>query len=75
MMIILNGENKQVPDNVTIGGLLEHLKIQPERVAIELNMEIVKKSMYASTAVKHGDSVEVVSFMSGGSESGMTGAV
>jgi thiamine biosynthesis protein ThiS len=66
MMIILNGENKQVPDNVTIGGLLEHLKIQPERVAIELNMEIVKKSMYASTVVKNGDSVEVVSFMSGG---------
>jgi sulfur carrier protein len=66
MMIILNGENKQVPDNVTIGGLLEHLKIQPERVAVELNMEIVKKSMYASTVVKNGDSVEVVSFMSGG---------
>jgi sulfur carrier protein len=67
MMIILNGENKQVPDNVAIGGLLEHLKIQPERVAIELNMEIVKKSMYASTVIKNGDSVEIVSFMSGGS--------
>ena len=75
MVIILNGEKKQVPDGVTIIGLLDYLKIRPERVAVELNMDIVKKSMYASTPVKNGDSVEVVSFMSGGNGSAVLGVV
>jgi sulfur carrier protein len=66
MNITLNGEKKEVPDNVTILSLLEFLKIQSQRVAVELNLEIVKKDKYGMTAVKEGDSLEVVSFMSGG---------
>jgi sulfur carrier protein len=66
MMITLNGEEKQVPDNVTIHGLLEFLNIQHQRVAVELNLEIVKKDKYGTIAVKAGDSLEIVSFMSGG---------
>jgi sulfur carrier protein len=68
MTITLNGEKKQVPDGATILGLLESLKIQPERVAVELNLEIVKKDKYGTTAIKDSDSLEVVSFMAGGSE-------
>ena len=64
--ITLNGENKIVPDNVTVLGLLDFLKIQRQRVAVELNMEIVKKDTYPMTALKDGDSVEIVSFMGGG---------
>jgi len=67
MQIILNGEKKDVPDNLTVSGLLEFLKIQHQRVAVELNLEIVKKDRYAETAIKEGDSLEVVSFMAGGS--------
>jgi len=66
MNITLNGEIKTVPDAVTVMGLLEFLKIQQQRVAVELNMEIVKKDRYSSTALKEGDSVEIVSFMGGG---------
>jgi sulfur carrier protein len=66
MNITLNGEIKTVPDDVTVMGLLEFLKIQQQRVAVELNMEIVKKDRYSSTALKEGDSVEIVSFMGGG---------
>lgn len=66
MDIILNGEKKQVPDNITIVGLLEFLKIQRQRVAVELNREIVKKDKYGETAIREGDSLEVVSFMAGG---------
>ncbi len=66
MQISLNGEKKAVPDGLTISGLLEHLNIQQQRVAVELNLEIVKKDRYAATAVKDGDSLEVVSFMGGG---------
>ena len=66
MQIILNGEKKDVPDDLTIIGLLKHLKIQPQRVAVELNLDIVKKDQYAATTIKNGDSLEVVSFMGGG---------
>ncbi len=67
MKITLNGEKKSVPDSVTVLGLLELLKIQHQRVAVELNETIVKKDRYALTALKEGDSLEVVSFMGGGS--------
>jgi thiamine biosynthesis protein ThiS len=65
--ITLNGEKKDVPDNITIVCLLDFLKIQHQRVAVELNTEIVKKDKYGDTSIKEGDSLEVVSFMGGGS--------
>jgi len=67
MNITLNGEKKEVLDSITVLGLLEFLKIQHQRVAVELNREIVKKDLYGTTAIKEGDSLEVVSFMAGGS--------
>jgi thiamine biosynthesis protein ThiS len=67
MIITLNGEKKEVPDSITITALLEFLKIQHQRVAVELNMEIVKKEKFAATAIHEGDHLEVVSFMAGGS--------
>jgi thiamine biosynthesis protein ThiS len=66
MNILLNGEQKQVPDSITVAGLLEFLKIQHQRVAVELNMEIVKKDQYSQSPLKEGDRLEVVSFMAGG---------
>jgi sulfur carrier protein len=66
MNITLNGEKKDAPEGLTVLGLLQHLKIQPERVAVELNLNVVKKGDYATAQVKDGDSVEVVSFMAGG---------
>ena len=66
MNISLNGEQRQVPDGITVLGLLDILKIQPLRVAVELNMEIIKKDTYGSTAIKENDKIEFVSFMSGG---------
>ena len=69
MDIMLNGEKKTLPANITVLGLLELLKIQQQRVAVELNKEIAKKDSYASIAIKEGDSIEIVSFMQGGCES------
>ncbi len=66
MNITLNGEKKNIPENINVRGLLEHLGIQHQRVAVELNETIVKKDQYDSTAIKEGDSLEVVSFMGGG---------
>ncbi|HEX9136020.1 MAG TPA: sulfur carrier protein ThiS [Nitrospirota bacterium] len=66
MMITLNGEKKTVPDGITVVDLLEFLKVQQERVAVELNLEIVKKDKFGTTAIKEDDNLEVVSFMQGG---------
>jgi thiamine biosynthesis protein ThiS len=66
MLITLNGEKKTVPDGITVLGLLEFLKVQQERVAVELNLEIVKKDKFGSTAIKQDDNLEIVSFMQGG---------
>ncbi len=66
MNITLNGEKKTVPENITVRGLLEQLGIQHQRVAVELNESIVKKDQYDATAIREGDSLEVVSFMGGG---------
>jgi len=66
MLITVNGEKKETPEGLTISGLLQFLKVQSERVAVELNLDIVKKDRYSTTPVKEGDSVEIVSFMAGG---------
>ncbi len=66
MNITLNGEKRAVPAGITVRGLLESLNIQQERVAVELNLAIVKKNAYDATLIKEGDSLEVVSFMQGG---------
>ncbi len=66
MTITLNGQKREVPDRITVLGLLEHLNIQQQRVAVERNEEIVKKALYAETVIREGDSLEVVSFMGGG---------
>ncbi len=66
MNIKLNGDKKEVPDNITVLGLLEILGIQHQRVAVELNEAIVKKDTYGTTMISDGDELEVVSFMGGG---------
>jgi thiamine biosynthesis protein ThiS len=66
MDITLNGEKRAVPDGLTVAGLLQHLGIQPERVAVEINLDIVRKTSYSERSVSDGDSVELVQFMGGG---------
>jgi len=68
MNITLNGEIKEVSDDITVLGLLEFLQIQHQRVAVERNEELVKKDRYGSTTIRDGDALEVVSFMGGGSQ-------
>ncbi len=66
MKIRLNGEDYTVEQNCTVARLLEKLDIHPQRVAVEVNLKIVKKSDYSSYIIKEGDVVEVVSFVGGG---------
>ncbi len=66
MTIRLNGETHEVPQPMTVAALLERLEIDARRVAVELNLNVVKKAAYASAVVGDGDEVEIVNFVGGG---------
>lgn len=66
MQIHLNGEPRDVPEGVTVTGLLELLAIKAPRVAVEVNAHVVTKVRHAETALKAGDQVEIVTFVGGG---------
>jgi thiamine biosynthesis protein ThiS len=64
--IVLNGETYKTDGPLTIGRLLVHLDIDRRRVAVEQNMNVIKKPNYDSTIVNNGDAIEVVNFIGGG---------
>jgi sulfur carrier protein len=61
----VNGEQHDVAAGDLIG-LLTALDLNPRKVAIELNLEIVPRSLYAQTALADGDRIEIVHFIGGG---------
>ncbi|MFQ5415283.1 MAG: sulfur carrier protein ThiS, partial [Phycisphaerae bacterium] len=66
MHIVLNGQPTRIDDGLTVAGLLAQLKIDPVRVAVELNEDIVSRERYADRALHDGDRIECVTFVGGG---------
>ena len=64
--IVVNGESRTVPAGLTLAGLLHHLALDPRKVAIERNLEIVPRSAYDAIAITAGDRIEIVHFVGGG---------
>ncbi|MGH9402191.1 MAG: sulfur carrier protein ThiS [Terriglobia bacterium] len=64
--VYLNGESREIPEGLTLTGLLDWLKVAGDRVAVERNFEIVPRSQWEATAVEGGDRLEVVHFVGGG---------
>ena len=67
MNIYLNGDLREVPENLTLAALLDWLKLPADRVAVERNREIASRSTWAETIIQPGDRLEVVHFVGGGS--------
>ena len=65
MQITVNGEIKNITE-MTLLRFLESLDIDPRRVAVELNTDIVPKSDYETTTLQDGDRMEIVQFVGGG---------
>lgn len=66
MKIIVNGENREYMESLTIQRLLDTLEIQKERVAVELNANIVPRAKLHNTILKDDDKLEIVTFVGGG---------
>ena len=65
MRIQVNGEPREV-DAFTILDLVQALSLDPRKVAVERNLEIVPKSTFPSTLITEGDRLEIVHFIGGG---------
>lgn len=67
MTLQINGEPRDVPSGLTVASLVVHLGMKPDRVAVELNLEIVPRSNWEATSLKADDKLEIVHFVGGGS--------
>lgn len=68
MTIQVNGESHGIGDGQTVATLLRELDIRADRVAVELNLEIVDRSDFETHGLREGDRVEILSFIGGGAE-------
>ena len=66
MLIRLNGDPHDVPGPLTVSELLARLDIDPRRVAVELNLIVLKRNAFEITTIREGDEVEIVNFVGGG---------
>jgi thiamine biosynthesis protein ThiS len=69
MLLHINGEQRDFPDGLTVAALVAQLGMKPDRVAVELNLEIVARTQWQTTTLKDGDKLEVVHFVGGGTAS------
>jgi thiamine biosynthesis protein ThiS len=67
MTLHLNGEPREFPDGLTVAALVSQQGMKPDRVAVELNLEIVPRARWEVTMLKDGDKLEIVHFVGGGS--------
>ena len=63
--LTVNGEPRRTAA-ATIAELVRELELDPAKVAVERNLEIVPKSLHAATPVAQGDRIELVQFVGGG---------
>ena len=66
MQLTINGEARRYDALTNLSSLIEALGLDPRKVAIERNLEIVPRSTYAATPLADGDRIEIVHFIGGG---------
>ena len=66
MRLQINGEPKDVADGLSLEELVRQLDLAPERLAVELNREVVRRADWPTITLSEGDRVEIVHFVGGG---------
>jgi thiamine biosynthesis protein ThiS len=66
MQVLVNGAPQTLPRNATVQQLIEILGLDPARVAVERNLDVVPRRTYAEACLAPGDAVEIVTFVGGG---------
>ena len=66
LSITVNGEHRRVPAGASVADLALELGLEPTRVAVERNLEIVPRSTLGEVKIEEGDDFEIVTFVGGG---------
>lgn len=66
MKLIINGENKEFTDSLTLSDIIKNLQVENKVMAAAVNMNIVKKQDWNSFIPKENDSIELLNFVGGG---------
>lgn len=66
MRILFNGEVREAPGGSTVATLLRELNLVSQRVAVEVNLEVVPRNQHEAFRLSDGDRVEVVTLVGGG---------
>jgi sulfur carrier protein len=64
--IVVNGEERTVPTGLSLVDLIQWLNLEPSRVAVELDREIVRREAWTGAVVADGARLEIVQFVGGG---------
>ena len=67
MRIQVNGEPREVEENISLPALVADLNLKPEQIAIELNQTVIRRMYWQTTMLQPDDKVEIVHFVGGGS--------
>jgi len=67
LRILINGEAKECEEGISLSDLLDLLELPLQRIAVELNREVVRRAEWKSTVLKNEDRLEIVHFVGGGS--------
>jgi thiamine biosynthesis protein ThiS len=68
MTLTINGEDREFHSISTLSDLVGQLGMKPDRVAVELNRELIRRDRWPETKLSNGDKLEIVHFVGGGSE-------
>jgi sulfur carrier protein len=66
IQVLVNGQWRTIPSSMTVSDLLKQVEIRPDRVAVEVNLEIVDRQNFSQRSLREGDKVEIISFIGGG---------
>jgi len=66
MEIILNGERREISEGMSVLELIQQLRLPADRLAVEFNLQIIKREQWAHCALKQDDRLELVQFVGGG---------
>ena len=66
MHVDINGETRDIPESVNLRALLELLSLSGQRVAVELNKEVIRRSDWEKVFVANNDRIEIIHFVGGG---------
>jgi thiamine biosynthesis protein ThiS len=68
MQLFVNGDAKDCPESITLAQFVEQLGMKGDRVAVELNREIVPRGQWSETRLHEADRLEIVHFVGGGTD-------